>query len=129
MAIGEIAAQQAPEMLGDLQPLVELVQPLVVKASILVGGIFGVYLILIIVRVYYERKKVKLLYDIRYDLDQMNISQGVTSSRQKKGIFRKMIEFLITKPKENRMAKELKKRAEKPAEKPKKKKRKKISKK
>jgi hypothetical protein len=59
----------------------------------------------------------------------MNISQGVTSSRQKKGIFRKMIEFLITKPKEKRMAKELKKRAEKPAEKPKKKKRKKISKK
>jgi len=122
MAIGEIAAQQAPEMLGDLQPLVDLVQPLVVKASILVGGIFGLYLILIIVRVYYERKKIKILHDIRYDLDQMNISQGVTSSRQKKGIFRKMMDFFITKPKEKRMAKELKKRAEKPAEGPKKKK-------
>ena len=121
MAIGDIAAQQAPEILGDLQPLVDLIQPLILKASILVGGIFGLYLILITIRIYYERKKVKLLYDIRYDLDQMNISQGVTSSRQKKSIFRKIMNFFITKPKEKRMAKELKKRAEEPKKKKRKK--------
>ena len=94
MALEQVAIQAAPEMIEGVQPLIDLVQPVFLKASILVGGIFGLYLILILVRVHYERKKVKILQDIRYDLDKLNMSRGVKSSRQRKGLFGRMIEKL-----------------------------------
>ena len=94
MALEQVAIQAAPEMIEGVQPLIDLVQPVFLKASILVGGIFGLYLILILVRVHYERKKVKILQDIRYDLDKLNMSRGVKSSRQRKGFFGRMIEKL-----------------------------------
>jgi|APSaa5957512622_1039677.scaffolds.fasta_scaffold89114_2 hypothetical protein len=78
----------------ELQPLFELVQPFFLKLSVLVGGIFGLYFILVVVRVYYERKKVKILHDIRFDLDQMNIHYGLRYSRQKKHLLRRAFNYL-----------------------------------
>ena len=78
----------------ELQPLVDGVQPFFLKLSVLVGGIFGLYVILILVRVYYERKKVKLLQNIRFDLDQLNIHYGLRYSRQKKHLLKKFVNYL-----------------------------------
>jgi hypothetical protein len=92
MVIGAVVA----EIPVELQPLTDVLQPLLLKASVLVGGIFGLYLILIFVRIHYERKKVKLLQDIRFDLDKANMHQGVSFSKQRPtllkrffGIFRR----------------------------------------
>jgi len=60
------------------------IQPFISKISLIVGGIFGVYFILLVIRIWYERKKVKILQDIRYDLDRFNQSQGIAHSQQRK---------------------------------------------
>ncbi len=73
------------ELINQFQPLMDLIQPFFVKASVILGGVFGVYLLLLIARVYYESKKVKILKDIRYDLDQMNMHKGIAFSKNKKG--------------------------------------------
>lgn len=89
-------AQLDPEdlatlQLGTLQPLVEVIRPLIVKASLLVGGIFGLYIILIALRVHYERKNMKLLQHIRYDFDQLNKHHGIPSSQEQKSVFHRVI--------------------------------------
>ncbi len=89
--VEHIPLDLASELMG---PLIETIQPLILKISLLVGGIFGLYLLLIIIRVHYERKKVKLLEDIRYDLDQLNIHKGIKHSIHKKGTFKKTIQFI-----------------------------------
>lgn len=76
---------------GALQPLVEIIRPLLLKASLLVGGIFGIYIILILVRIHYERRNMKLLQQIRYDLDQQNYHYGIPSSPEKKGFWHRLI--------------------------------------
>ncbi len=73
------------------QPLLEVVRPLIVKASLLVGGIFGIYIILILVRIHYERRNMKLLQQIRYDLDQQNYHYGIPSSQEKRGFWHRLI--------------------------------------
>ena len=77
-----------------LQPAIELVQPILMKLSVLVGGIFGLYLILIFVRIHYERKKVKLLQDIKYNLDQSNKKHNVPYSKIRKRWWKKLLEKL-----------------------------------
>ncbi len=72
-----------------MQPLIEAVGPLFVKLGVIAGGIFGIYLILLMVRVYYEWKKVKILKDIRFDLDQVNLHNHLPCSLNQKGFFRK----------------------------------------
>lgn len=84
-------ATVAPEVFEFLQPLIDVIQPILLKISLLIGGLFGLYLILIIARVHYERKKVHLLKDIRYNLDELNIHYNIPNSKDKKGIFRKAI--------------------------------------
>jgi len=79
------------------QDLVNTVQPFVTKVSILVGGIFGIYFLLLIVRIYYERKKVRVLMDIRYDLDQQNRKYMLPTSRARRTIPEKIIDYLISK--------------------------------
>ena len=79
------------------QNLVNTVQPFVTKVSILVGGIFGIYFLLLIVRIYYERKKVRVLMDIRYDLDQQNRKYMLPTSRARRTIPEKIIDYLISK--------------------------------
>jgi len=106
MALEQAAMQAAPEMIDGLQPLIDLVQPVFLKASLVVGGIFGLYLILILVRVHYERKKVKILQDIRYDLDKANMARGVKSSRQRKGFFGRIFTSIKKKISYKKMNKE-----------------------
>lgn len=71
-----------------LQPVAGFVLPLLKELSIVVGGIFGLYIILILIRIYYERKKVKILEDIRFDLDQINSHQELPTSHERKTLFR-----------------------------------------
>lgn len=66
------------------QGLVETVSPLFLKASLLVGGVFGIYLILLMIRIYYEHRKMKILKDIRFNLEQQNKKKKIPYSRQKK---------------------------------------------
>ena len=78
-------AEPPIDVLNQLQPLIDTIRPFFVKASVIVGGVFGIYLLLLFVRVHYERKKVKILKDIRYDLDQMNMHNSIPFSKNKKG--------------------------------------------
>ena len=72
------------------QPIVDLLQPYLVKLSYLAGLIVVLYIVLIVYRIYAEHKKVKLLEAIRYDLDHLNAHFGVTHSRERKGFFGKI---------------------------------------
>ncbi|HLC98256.1 MAG TPA: hypothetical protein VJC21_05770 [Candidatus Nanoarchaeia archaeon] len=74
----------------DLQPLIDIIQPFFSKLSVLLGGIFGVYILLLLVRIYYERKHVRLLQDMRYDLDVLNEHYGLPTSKQRKGWLRRV---------------------------------------
>ena len=76
---------------GSLQPLVDVIRPLIIKASLLVGGLFGIYTILLAFRVYYERKNQILLEKICYDLDHLNQHFGVSSSRERVGFWHKWL--------------------------------------
>lgn len=92
LAAVDQSALPLPEIdAGALQPLVDVVRPLLIKASLLVGGIFGIYIILILVRIHYERRNMKLLQHIRYDLDQQNYHYGIPSSQEKRGFWHRLI--------------------------------------
>jgi len=87
LAAEQFAAQpHSTEAVGIFQPLMEIIKPAMGTVSAIVGGLFGLYLIFVIVRFYYERKKVKLLKNIRYDLDQLNQHFNLPYSKQKKPI-------------------------------------------
>ena len=74
------------------EPLINTIQPLILKFSLLVGGLFGIFIIISIFRVYYERRKVIILKDILYDLDQLNIHFKVDySSEKKRSLFHRLI--------------------------------------
>lgn len=87
----DTGAETAGNLVPALVPLIEYTSPIFKKISLLVGGIFGLYLILIITRIYYERKKVRLLKDIRYDLDNLNMHYGLRYSRLNRGLVRRTI--------------------------------------
>ena len=74
----------------ELQPLADTVAPFFAKLNILVGGLFGIYAILLVARVWYERKKVKLLELILYDLDHQNMRDGIHYSSQKPTILHRV---------------------------------------
>jgi hypothetical protein len=56
-----------------LEPFAELIQPIVGQLSVIIGGVFGLYLILILIRIYYERKKVSLLKRIHDDMHYLRM--------------------------------------------------------
>ncbi len=87
-------ATQDIDPLSVLLPLFEKVQPLLVKLSIVVGGIFGIYLILLAMRVYHERKQLKVLEDIRFNLDQLNRHYGIAYSYHQRGMWSRWIEHI-----------------------------------
>ncbi|PIN73714.1 hypothetical protein COV20_05840 [Candidatus Woesearchaeota archaeon CG10_big_fil_rev_8_21_14_0_10_45_16] len=76
-----------PEESAVFEPVINTVHEL----QVIVGGIFGLYLVLIMVRIYYERKKVKILQDIRYDLDHSNMDKGIAYSRHRQGRFKAFV--------------------------------------
>ncbi|MBI4152547.1 hypothetical protein HY495_02445 [Candidatus Woesearchaeota archaeon] len=85
----EFVDQQLPASVIEefTQPLQNVIQPLVNAAKYILGGIFGLYVFLVLIRIYYERKKVKLLKDIRFDLDHLNKHFDVSHSAHRKGFF------------------------------------------
>jgi len=83
-AIEQLAAQQPAEVVSFFEPLMEVIKPAIGTVSAIVGGLFGLYLIFIIARLYYERRKVKLLRNINYDLDYLNQHFNLPYSHEKK---------------------------------------------
>ncbi len=83
-----------------LQLVTETLRPLFLKLSFAVGGLFGVYVILLAMRVMYERRQLKLLAAIRYDLDQLNQHFGVTYSKLRPTLWKRLCTFLGIKTSE-----------------------------
>ena len=75
----------------ELQPIFDMFQPFFAKLSLFAGGFLIIYLLLLIAKVYYERKKVKLLDDIKYNLDALNEHQGISASKDRKNWFQKLM--------------------------------------
>lgn len=103
----ELFAKQAIPIDSALQPLVETIRPFILQLSVILGGIFGVYLILILVRIYYERKNLKVLQAIRYDFDHLNEHYHIPNSRERLGWFQRVWQRLFRReaPSEKKAAK------------------------
>lgn len=71
----------------------EAISSLLTKLSFLAGGLFGIYVILIVVKIHYERKKMRLLQDIRNDVDKLTIHFGIKHAHPAKNIFRRVLNF------------------------------------
>jgi hypothetical protein len=56
-----------------LEPFAELITPVVGQLSVILGGVFGLYILLILIRIYYERKKVSLLKRIHDDMHYLRM--------------------------------------------------------
>lgn len=83
---------------GDVfKPLADLIQPVFTKINVVVGGLFGLYIILILIRIYYERKKLKVLQDIRFDIDQQNHHYHLPTSRSRRGPLQQFFASLSSK--------------------------------
>lgn len=96
------ALVSAQEELQDIllpQQLLEMIQSLFTKLSLLAGGLFGLYIILMVVRIHYERKKMRLLQDIRNDVDKLTIHFGIKHAHPAKNIFKRILNFFV--PEEN----------------------------
>ena len=97
---------------GDniIEALAEGIGPALVKLGVFLGGVGLLYLILILVRVYYEREKVNLLKDIRYNQMQLNKHYGVRYTMHKPNIIirtgRKIKDLFVS----SRMKSDLKKK-------------------
>ena len=94
-----IGSQGTPDelVLGNefFQGIVNTVTPLITKLSLLVGGLFGIYLLLLIVRVYYERKNLKLLQDIRFLLDQQNKQLHLPTSHARRPWIARLLDWFV----------------------------------
>ena len=62
------SGQVPPGMTEMFGPLVKIIAPILSTVSWVLGGVFGLYLLLLIVRTYYEHKRVKILKEIRNDV-------------------------------------------------------------
>ncbi len=78
----EILNQLTDQMLGTFQPVLETV-------GLIIGGAFGIYVLLAVARIYNEKKKINLLQDIRYDLEKLNVHFGVSTSKHKRGVWKR----------------------------------------
>lgn len=92
----DVSSDESTMISPPFQAVSETLAPLIRKLSVIVGGLFGVYVILLVFRVYYERKVLKVLLDIRYDLDQLNKHYRIPASPDRKRLLRRAISFLFT---------------------------------
>lgn len=88
-----MAIENVTAVAPAFQPVIDTLQPLIVKFSVVVGGLFGLYVLLLIIRVYYERRKVKYLQAILYDLDHLNRHNNVPYSKMRKSLLTKVFDF------------------------------------
>ncbi len=105
LAVPAFAALEVPPLTDNTSIenlLTDILQPIFQKLNLLVGGIFGLYFILTIVRIHYERKKARLLADIRKDVDLLTQHFGVKHSHLKKNIFKRIVDRLIPDQEENK---------------------------
>ena len=90
-----VSAETLPMVPGEIALpdnfLINALQPILQKAALFVGGIFGLYLIFALLQYHRERKKIRLLQDIRNDLDLLTKHFGVKHSHEKKNIFRRIL--------------------------------------
>lgn len=78
----------------SLQAVGDTLAPLLRKVSVIVGGIFGIYVILILVRIYYEHKVLRALLDIRNDLNKLNHHLHVPYSHLRRSMLFQAYQFL-----------------------------------
>lgn len=85
LAAEQFAAQKPAEVVSGLfQPLIDIIKPAMGTVSTILGGIFGLYLIFVVARLYFEKRKVRLLKNINYDLDYLNQHFSLPYSQEKK---------------------------------------------
>ncbi len=70
-------------IIGPLTRFIDIIQ-------YIVGGIFGIYLILVILRWYESRKLVRLMTDVKQELKSLNKHLGVKTRKQKTTSIRKI---------------------------------------
>lgn len=107
LSIPSVWAQESEELIPETlitNSLTDVFQPIFQKISLIAGGIVGLYFILILVRVYYERKKVKILKNIHSDLEKLTVHFGVPA-RHKDGFFHKIINSFKKKEEGNKKKK------------------------
>jgi hypothetical protein len=92
------------------ETLIDLLRPFFMKLSVVMGGIFGIYAVLLFARIHYERKKVFLLKDIRFDLDQLNKHYKLQFSKERPTLWRRVVRMLNSKPIEKNQSKKRKKK-------------------
>lgn len=68
-SVTEIAANGVPvETVHALQPIVDVITPMLSTVSWLLGGFFGLYLMFVIIKLYFDYRRVRLLRSIRDDV-------------------------------------------------------------
>ena len=65
-----------------LPAIIEPVRSAIGTVSYIVGGIFGIYMILLVVRWWQNRIVIRLLKDIKYNLEQQNKKQKLPHSKE-----------------------------------------------
>ena len=92
-----VLAETLPGIPGEITLpdnfLTNALQPILQKIGLFVGGIFGIYVIFAVLQFYRERKKIRLLQDIRNDLDLLANHFGVKHSHARKGILRRVLDI------------------------------------
>lgn len=90
-----VLAETLPGIPGEITLpdnfLTNALQPILQKIGLFVGGIFGIYVLFAVMQFYRERKKIKLLQDIRNDLDLLTKHFGVKHSHEKGGILQRLL--------------------------------------
>lgn len=105
LIVTTVVSALEPQDILSPQQLQDTVQSLLTRLSFLAGGFFGLYVILLLVRMYYERKKVKLLEDIRNDVDKLTIHFGIKHAHDKKNILKRIFGFLWSDQEETKRSK------------------------
>jgi len=85
-----VAAADADPLL-IVQLLIDKIPSLITNLSIIFGGIFGLYLIMTLSRMYYDRKNYLLLKDIRFNLEQLNKHYGLRYSEGNRSLIEKIL--------------------------------------
>jgi hypothetical protein len=79
---------------GIIETIASITQPIVAKTSLILGGIFGLYLILTAIRIIFEYRRIKLLKEIKYDLKQLNGHFKINTYKNRPRLSHKIKDFI-----------------------------------